>query len=118
MSAFNQLQILKVARKLIETEDTWTQFTSATNNLGTPVSCKDESAVKFCATGAVHRAYYNQKNIRLGSSIDDDVRNLFKLLHDISKNIYLSSLPVVNDNFGHKDILKVFDIAIEELKAK
>jgi len=52
----NALQVLRKARKLIETPERWTKGDAAKDRDGVPVGMKSRAAVCFCAAGAIARA--------------------------------------------------------------
>ena len=48
--------ILKEAARLLSSPDSWCQGDLARNHLGAPADVDSDSAVKFCALGAIRRA--------------------------------------------------------------
>ena len=111
-------QLLVDARDRISDPANWTQQTMARNEHNSPCSPLSDYAVSFCAIGSLLRSAAN-----LNPTLDPDdlpecqsLRNARSLLKHATDLCYSDKLPTisgVNDTFGHKAVLRLFDIAIQ-----
>lgn len=100
-----QLEIFKAARKRIEKEENWTQNASAKDEKG--LVCRFDSAVKFCALGAL----WAEEELS-GVTYKEDLNG--KVLRDL---IGGSSMAMWNDTHTHAEVLALYDKAIAKLEA-
>lgn len=108
------LENLIAARNLISDKNNWCTFNRAQNEHGEFVEPTDYSACQFCAVGAVQKVMGYDCN-----SLDyQDVYQLpeVEFLSSVSKVFYGRPIYITNDSLGHKEVLKVFDHAIQVLK--
>ena len=96
------LEILKVARALIEKPENWTQGTNARGKSGNPVICTGNAAVCWCAHGAITRA---AKGVWYGEAD----RALTRQCPPNVGYIYFNDTP----GRTHPEVLALFDKAIE-----
>lgn len=101
----NALEVLKEARKLIETPTQWTQNTLARDVNGHATDLFSGDAVCYCAVGAIEtvnggNAGY-EAHIALGATV--------------SKK--LCSFAEYNDTHSHAEVLAVWDETIRRLEA-
>jgi hypothetical protein len=97
------LETLKAARQLITDPAKWTQGWFARNAAGENVNALSQSAVCFCALGALDK--FNA----VPATIDAITRQLPSDLVTISK---------FNDTHTHAEVLALFDAAIAELEGE
>jgi hypothetical protein len=91
----------RAARVLISDRARWTTVTVARNKFGHACLSKDSGAVKFCALGAlgnVMRERFDSGPLRLAA-----------------EKLGLGDPTFVNDGAGHEMVLRMFDLAIEDL---
>ena len=110
------IDILTVARKLIESPSHWTQGALCRNRQGQQVSTNSDEAYCYCAQGAVI-AVCDHKYVDHYTQLTGDHR-LWNFLNRVSNKIYPEHgfLSVLNDFGSHKDVLEVYDRAIDILK--
>lgn len=104
------LQVLQNARELIAEEKNWTQGAQARTANGEATALDDKQAVCFCATGALcrvsHRLAYSiqaRAYEKLSSKVPSRMRTRVALFND-------------DPSTTHKDVLKLFDDAIQTCK--
>jgi hypothetical protein len=103
--------ILRLARARIADPRHWCQQHLAVNALGMALSPNADSAVRWCAAGAVARVAdwggaWDYAGPRLGAA--------FRALHTAAKALYgVSEFVTVNDFYGHEAMLRVYDHAIK-----
>lgn len=99
--------LLIAARKLIDRPEKWTKDVFAIDGNGIPVNLKSDRAVCFCSFGALVKASWNAHI---------HIHKAFAVLNGIvpSANLYVS-----NDapETTHADVMRWFDLAIEEHEA-
>jgi hypothetical protein len=108
MDGHTRLTLL-LARILISESDSWTSGVLARDRTGCPVSPLDDSAVSWCARGAVYRV--------VGGDIGAFQRAI-RVLEESSQALYGTSIRAVNDGpaaFAHASVLGAFDHAVDAL---
>lgn len=117
-------QLLTRARDIISDESKWTKGAPARDANGGAVTCDDETAVSFCANGAIVRAQLDIFGAADLGGIDADEAEGREIeqLADCQTVLYLANdeywhfagVSDWNDEEGitHADVLRVFDTAI------
>ncbi len=107
MSSRLQTQIIARALEIISDEDHWTSAVVARAADGKSCSCRDPSAVRFCAIGALFKAAVELVG-------DDGVAQGFKAdkLVLAANNRQFDTLPSINDDEGHAVIVEMFKRAL------
>lgn len=108
MDGHTRLTLL-LARVLISDPDCWTASVLARDQTGCPVSPLDESAMAWCARGAVYRV--------VGGDIEAFERAV-QALDEASRTLYGVPICTVNDGppvFAHEAVLGAFDHAVDAL---
>lgn len=98
-------KVLRDAAKIVL--NGWTQHYSATDDEGNPTTWKDESAVNFCAIGAVERSKIINKY---------DAHDLLQYVHTaLNKNGFYNGVTMYNDMIGRKsqEIADILTLAAE-----
>jgi hypothetical protein len=106
MDGHTRLTLL-LARVLISGPDCWTTDVLARDRTGCPVSPLDDSAVSWCARGAVYRV--------VGGDIGA-FQSAIRVLEESSQALYGASICAVNDGppaFAHASVLGAFDHAVD-----
>lgn len=107
---------LKDAKELIKDEQHWTKGTSARNRSGKSCESLDESAHSFCMLGAVQRA---NSEATATSAAFVGMKACAALKHSLPKGFkgFTGTIEFNDsDDTTHKDVLDVFDTAIEYAK--
>lgn len=100
--------ILRAARARIEDPKNWTTKAFAKDAKGNAVFGDSDKAVCWCALGAV----------------DAEIRGVIKIdpakyLFDVCGRLFdVDEVSIVNDRFGHRAVLKLFDAAIAAAEAE
>jgi hypothetical protein len=107
MSSHLQHQIIARALEIISDADHWTSVVVARAADGTSCSCRDPSAVRFCAIGALFKAAVELVG-------DDGVAQGFKAEKFVlaANNRRYDTLPSINDAEGHAVIVQMFERAL------
>ena len=108
MDSHTRLTLL-LARVLITDPHCWTVGVLARSRIGGPVSPLDDSAVAWCARGAVYRV--------VGGDVEAFQRAV-RYLDRASQALYGTSICAVNDGpsaLAHAAVLGAFDHAVDEL---
>ena len=112
--------VLQKARHKIKDEQNWTQGTFARDERGNPVETKSELAVRWCAMGAIESCTDDRRTI-------GDIEKILKDIVEADSGYMgsdadnadfpsISSFNYFNDQYAtHKDILGVFDRALEKV---
>ena len=105
MSKPIHIQIIEMARLLVNNEKKWCRSEMALDIYGTPVCPTDDTASKWCAYGALVVAAHNMAGDS-GSAID---------LAAIAVKHFgdCDALMRVNDTKGHAALLALFDEVLE-----
>ena len=108
MTTTVQKQVLINARALIADPAHWTRATLACTANGRRVAWHDQSAIKWCALGAIYRAAYD---------LVGDRKEAVRIGNEVAKSIsrtrwFRMRLPTINDSRGHTAVLAVFDEAL------
>jgi hypothetical protein len=105
MSKPIQIQIIEMARLLVQDEKKWCRSQMAFDSYGTPVCPTDDTASKWCAYGALVAAAHNMAGDS-GRAID---------LAAIAVKDFgdCDALMRVNDTQGHAAVLALFDEVLE-----
>jgi hypothetical protein len=99
--------VLRAAKSLIATPETWCRGASARNGRGNRVAVESPNAVQFCATGAVIKI------------VRGDAAEFFGPFHVLEWSAPNWSITEFNDFHSHSEVMAAFDRAIkrcEELK--
>jgi hypothetical protein len=108
MTTTVQKQVLINARALIADRARWTRCAFACTASGHDVVWYDQSAIKWCAMGALYRAAYD---------LVGDPKEATRIGNEVAKSVclrrWLRSLSILNDWRGHAAVLAVFDKALE-----
>jgi hypothetical protein len=105
-----ELQILRRARELISDPERWTTELAARDECNGSVAPWDESAVCWCAVGAMERAAHD-----LGVRVSSNAYSAaMERLYALSPH---NSVVQVNDVEGHAAVLALFDKALSEKEA-
>lgn len=99
------VELLKAARAKIADPANWTRFTLARNAKGNPVAPTAKGATCWCAHGALYA---------VGGTAKSATENI---LYEAAGDTFHADPAEVNDNLGHVEVLKVFDIAIAKAEA-
>lgn len=105
----NALQILISARDLIRDPVSWTAYAHARDQDGDPIAPTNQSAVRFCAGGAI---------VKCATAHTDGAQFALTSLNACAHAYYHCGLTVLNDTKGHRAIMHVFDEAIQMLSPK
>ena len=118
----NVVQGLADARALIADPVNWLQDINAVDSVNGEIDPTDPEACKFCANGAVMRAF----NFSVNHAVDDNNYRLYHLYYAATNYLNAAAITlfpqyagdvapavVVNDGKQHKDVLAVFDKALE-----
>jgi len=97
------LEVLKSARELLSDSKRWTRGWYARDKYGHRKMWNSDNAVRYCSMGAVHKVAGNRHP------------NAIMYLNRIINPLHPDDIIVVgyNDNHTHKDILEMFDKAID-----
>ena len=98
------LETLKAARDLISDPARWTQGCAARNVNGEPVDLMDNTAVCWCALGAI-----SITDLMRGIGISDASKALRRVTP-------FGLVGQFNDTHTHAEVLALFDAAIAELE--
>lgn len=107
------IEILKMARELIAEPAGWITERYATDADGRSVVVTADSAVRFCSLGAVDRAAYlagqysKQHRVRAEGA-----------LYRAARAVGALGVTRLNDTRTHREVLAMFDRAIESLERK
>ncbi|UTS52108.1 hypothetical protein [Synechococcus phage BUCT-ZZ01] len=102
------LETLIAAKDLIKDKKNWCRVNRAQNKKGQYVDPWHRSACQFCAVGAVQKVANYDNNIYTSPEV--------VLLNNVSRQIFGRAVFMVNDEYGHDEVMQVFDKAIEKLK--
>ena len=102
----NTLEVLIVARKLIEKPENWTRDFLARDSHGDPVYVHSDKAVCFCAMGALHKA------------IGETSAEYLDVVASLASAARIDTVAGFNDTHTHDEVLALFGKAIEMEKAK
>lgn len=102
--------LLVKARELIKDEENWCKNALAKNKRGNLVSEKSDDACSFCMIGAVSCA--GNRNLYSMGEVDNAIDILQRSI--IDQGVGVIPISVFNDGASHKDVIKVFDHAIEK----
>jgi hypothetical protein len=108
MDGHTRLTLL-LARVLISDPHCWTAGVLARDRTGCPVAPLDDSAVAWCARGAVYRVV---------SGDVEAFQRAVRSLGEASQALYGTSIRAVNDGpsaFAHAAVLGAFDHAVDAL---
>ena len=115
---WSDVDVLKLARRLIEDPARWVQGCVATDQYGSRVSPDDSGAVCFCATGAVIRVVRPNRHDR---ETTWRATRLLGMLDELSgchsQDGQPRPLAQFNDTHTHAEVLELFDRAIAQLEA-
>ena len=100
------MSALRDAYELIKDEERWCQGHMAENRLGDPVAYDAFNAVRWCASGAVAKAFDGS-----GDTTMPLERAAAELFPEITKYGF-NKVVCVNDRFGHEAVMQVFEKAI------
>jgi hypothetical protein len=115
----NALELLKAARKRIETEDKWTQLAWAVNEEGHALGYDElqQGACKFCAQGAMR---YETDDTASRENASGFLVKAIRELHpdfqfsDACEDAEAIVIAFNDSDWGqHENVLAVFDRAIE-----
>ena len=108
-------KVLKKARSLISKEESWVKNYTAKDEFGHAIPPINDSAVCWCASGAIDRAAYLSDEANHSIIYANCLR--FMKIHG-SWGYY--TLSIYNDDpvTTHGDILSLFDKAIEKSSAR
>jgi hypothetical protein len=99
---------LRTARALIADEQDWTRDSYARNRKGKTIAVTRRSARRFCAIGALARAYMTEPaNL---SPFQDALRILDDATEELFPN--MGGVMRVNDLCGHDAVIQIYDLAI------
>ena len=111
--------LLLDAQLLIDEPDKWGKCHPAYNENGERVTVKSKRACRFCAFGALDRAYHNgsysRKSLNYAKrELSNAVQPLVEYPTDLSYGPNFSIITGFNDGAytKHADIMAVFDMAI------
>ena len=104
-----QHQIVARALEIISDEAHWTLTWVARRADGSPCSCFDPWAARFCAIGALNRAAREL----VGVAGVDHAYKAEKFVLAANGRHY-DSLPRINDNCGHEVIVAMFKVALAQ----
>jgi hypothetical protein len=105
-----QHQIISRALDLIRDETNWTTIYVARTASGSPCSCMDERAVRFCAIGALARAA--QELVGTDERIGVERAYQAEKFVLAANNRPYQTLPAINDREGHAIIVALFKQAL------
>lgn len=102
-------RVLRFARDLIKTKDTWSKKWMAFNSAG--IECPPESVTAkfFCGLGAIYRAAFELKLKDVRTATLNEVRK------DALRLYRTSRLEKVNDEHGHAAVLRCYDATLKRL---
>jgi hypothetical protein len=111
------VEILKSARALIGDPSSWAQEDFARNRNGDPVESSDDTAVCFCAYGALNRVTktHDGMTITLTGNRPRDIA-IATLVRE-ARGEYPGDLADFNDSASHSEVLALFDRAIARASA-
>jgi hypothetical protein len=106
MNAVDVLNGLKVVRELLSVESRWTQKAEARNAAGFVVDPSSKNAIKWDLLGACRKVA--------------GVRDAWPLIHRLDDAIWKHigrgvTLESLNDLKGHKEVIRLLDLALKEL---
>lgn len=105
------VQLLQAARETIRDPKYWIQGEFARTKTGENCSSQDPRAYSFCAVGAVLRHFKppltDKEYIKARSSLDIAARKV---------GIKYLTITALNDHGTHKQVLQMFDQAIQDLE--
>jgi hypothetical protein len=108
------LELLTKSRNRIASRDNWCTGTAAKTAHGTPCSTTQQTAVRFCALGAL----WSFDRVSADESAKASIIAAEKALRRASIDLFNEKSVVdVNDQLGHEAVLKVYDRAIQEVEA-
>ena len=119
------LAYLMEARSVIADEGSWIQCTMSENAEGDQCDPFEDNAVSFCMEGSLFRAiHHNMGGIesihdsRILPMIESLERRLADAVFNRTENDPISVITSFNDSsyVTHKDVLKVYDRAIRNLR--
>lgn len=110
-------EILVDARAVIAEPEHWTRRAYAINNRRQVVAPNDPEACQWCTYGAVYRALGNMPHpvSAGGERLAEVLGRLNRAAMQAGANGGAITLND-NPNFGHDDVLRMFDVAIEAAK--
>lgn len=97
--------ILIQARALISDEEHWTQGIFAATASGRATLYNAPNADRWCAMGAIRK-------VSLG--YEPNMLNPITMLDAAASEMFQTTMVGVNDCFGHKQVLEVYDLAIKK----
>lgn len=106
----NTLEILKTARKLIDTPARWTKGVVARDQFGIKTDPSSEAAVCWCSIGALLRA--------IGSDGPEADRLIKESASKLRKAAHCIVIGAWNDEVTHPEVLAAFDTAIATEEAR
>lgn len=102
--------IARRARDIIADKKNWCIHATSRTKYGREISYTNAQADKFCAIGAIYRAAFEIAG-------EDQHLNLARIVDAEVEKSAGKWLPDINDEEGHKAILKVFDAYLEKVNA-
>lgn len=125
----NTLTLLTKTRDLLSDPRRWTQNVLARDSQGRYVRLRDESAVSFCAFGAIYRTAFDLdmeegyilKSVRqeIYTTLNQEPFSEFHVPEEDTELYNIKNeqkLAAFNDTKTHKDVLFLFDTVIARLK--
>lgn len=100
------VEVLVKAREILSKEENWTRENYARDEDGEPVYFDSSKAVSFCSIGAVATSGYSAEYVSALEALEMVVKP--------------TPIIVFNDaeSTSHKDVMAMFDLAIESLEEK
>ena len=102
------LESLESIKETLHAPDCWTQYSFATDEMGSEVNVNDPIATSFCLMGAV---------ILADPDFDEGSTEVARALQNEIDKLYgdYATLTVFNDAYDvkHSDVIKVIDLAID-----
>src|SRR4051794_6712739 len=97
------VEVLKQARGLIEDPRNWVQGNFAVAEGDAPVPPSHWAASRWCALGAIKKFADSELRIIASARIQQSAQDL-----------YGEHIEQVNDDLGHAEVMRVFDLAIQD----
>ena len=112
MKQIPTIDVLRAAKKRISNPKRWCKDHSALDRFGNGAGADSTDAVRWCASGAIHKELMEHG----GSVSYYGYDALIHSMNLLAIRRFGRSLETVNDFIGRKEAIKVFDDAIAELK--